>query len=281
MLITPIDILFVIAGLAVMGLGFRWRSSVPPPDPAPPASVGEVILTGLGLLSAAVGPNVLVVALTPGMSGMPILTRWALIPSIFLLATVWVGAFLLGYKRLQNRIWVGFWVGASTTAALDVLRLTSFSLGLLPGNLPRMFGVLILDTMALGPTPFSDFVGSLYHYWVSACFGLAYALICGRTRWWGGLIWGLIIEVGMMTTPPMVIAMDTGYFGLKLGQGIFNGVFIGSLIPHISYGIALGLLLERYLKHKGSIFTLIRQVWKISPSRPATIDAYRGRTGCC
>lgn len=281
MLITPIDILFVICGLAVVGLGFWWRWSVPPPDPAPPASVGELILTGLALVPAAVGPNVLVVALTPGMPGMPLLTRWALIPSIFLFAVVWVAAFALGYKRLQNRIWTGFWVGAATTAALDVFRLTSFSLGLLPGNLPRMFGVLILDTMALGPTPFSDFTGSLYHYWVSACFGLTYALICGRTRWWGGLIWGLIIEVGMMITPPMVIAMGTGYFGLKLGQGIFNGVFIGSLIPHISYGIALGLLLERYVKHKGSIFSLIRQALKVPSSQPTTFHTYSGKGGCC
>ncbi len=259
MLITPIDILFVAAGLAVIGLGFRYRWSVPPPEPAPPASIGEVILTGLALVPAAVGPNILVVALTPGMPSMPLLTRWALIPSILLLAVVYWLASLWGYERLQNRIWTGFWVGAATTAALDAFRLVSFSLGLLPGNLPRMFGVLILDTMALGPTPFSDFVGSLYHYWVSACFGLTYALICGRTRWWGGLIWGLLIEVGMMVTPPMVIAMDTGYFGLKLGQGIFNGVFIGSLIPHISYGIALGLLLERYIRHAGSLLTLIRE----------------------
>jgi len=281
MLITPIDILFVIAGLAVMGLGFRWRKIAPPPEPAPPASFGEVILTGLALVPAAVGPNVLVVALTPGMPGMPVLTRWVLIPSIFLLAVVWLAAFLLGYGRLQNRIWTGLWVGASTTAALDVFRLTSFMLGLLPGNLPRMFGVLIFDTMAVGPTPWSDFIGSLYHYWVSACFGLTYALICGRTKWWGGLIWGLIIELGMMTTPPMVIAMGTGYFGLKLGQGIFNGVFIGSLIPHISYGIALGLLLERYTAHKGSISSLIRQAFKSPSSRPATTRAYQGKTGCC
>jgi len=70
----------------------------------------------------------------------------------------------------------------------------------------------------------------------------------------------LIIEVGMMTTPPMVIAMDTGYFGLKLGRGLLNGVFIGSLIPHISYGVILGLLLERYVRHSGTIFAVLRDV---------------------
>ena len=260
MLITPIDILFVLAGLAIIGVGVWRRPVVPPLEPAPPGSVGEMLLTGLALITAAVGPNILVLALTPGMPSMPLLTRWVLIPSMVLLALVWWMAWRRGYKRLQNRLWTGLWVGASTTAALDVLRLMSFSLGLLPGNMPRMFGVLILDIMALGPTPFSDVVGAFYHVWVSACFGLTYALICGRTRWWGGVIWGLMIEVGMMVTPPMVIAMDTGYFGLKLGQGIFNGVFIGSLIPHISYGIALGLLLERYTHHAGPLPRLIRDI---------------------
>ncbi len=55
--------------------------------------------------------------------------------------------------------------------------------------------------------------------------------------------------------------MDTGYFGLKLGHGILNGVFIGSLVPHIAYGVALGLLLERYLRHRATIFSLVREVW--------------------
>ncbi|MBI3328559.1 MAG: hypothetical protein HYZ81_17890 [Nitrospinae bacterium] len=261
MLITPIDLLFVFAGLTVIVLALRRRWAVPPPDPAPPASVGEVVFTVLAMVPAAIGPNVLVVALTPGMPGMPTLARWLLIPSLAWLLVVWGLAVLRKYERLQNRIWTGLWVGAATTAALDVFRLTSFSLGLLPGNLPRMFGVLILDTMALGPTPLSDVVGALYHYWVSACFGLAYTLICGRTRWWGGLIGGLLIEVGMMTTPPMVIAMDTGYFGLKLGKGLLNGVFLGSLVPHIAYGIALGLLLQRYTGHIGSILTLSRAIW--------------------
>ncbi|MBI2455695.1 MAG: hypothetical protein HYV46_06120 [candidate division NC10 bacterium] len=259
MLVTPIDLAFVAAGLAIVVWALRRRWTRPPAAPAPPASRGELVLTALALVPAAVGPNVLVVALTPGMPGMPALVRWVLIPSIAWLGVVWIVAQARGYDRLTDRIWTGVWVGAAATAALDVFRLTSFMLGLLPGNLPRMFGVLILDTMATGPTPLSDVVGGLYHYWVSACLGLTYVLFMGRTRWWGGLVWGLIIEVGMMVTPPMVIAMDTGYFGLKAGHGLFNGVFIGSLIPHISYGIALGLLLERYVRHEGTVFSLLRE----------------------
>jgi len=62
----------------------------------------------------------------------------------------------------------------------------------------------------------------------------------------------------MMITPPMVIAMGTGYFGLTLGQGIRTGVFGGSLIPHIAYGMALGLLRERYTRQTGWILSLIK-----------------------
>ncbi len=258
MLVTPTDIAFVLVGLLGMGVGFLRRWAVPAPEPPPPASRLEVFLTGLASIPAAIGPNVLVVALTPGMPEMPVLVRWALLPSIALLGLTWILAARLRLTRLSNRIWTGLWVGFVCTAALDVLRLVHFQLGLLPGNMPRMFGVLILDQMALGPTVISDLVGSLYHFWVSSCFGLAYTLLVGRTRWWGGLIWSLIIEVGMMTTPPMVTAMGSGYFGLNLGKGLINGVFIGSLYPHIAYGIALGLLLERYTRHRGSAFKLIR-----------------------
>ncbi len=270
MLITLNDLIFVAIGLAIMGIGFYRRRAVPAPEPAPTASRSELFLTGLACIPAAVGPNILVVALTPGMPEMPILVKWALIPSIALLGIVWAVAARLGFQRLTNRISTGLWVGFACTAALDSFRLISFSLGLLPGNLPRMFGVLILDRMALGPSPLSDIVGSLYHYWVSASFGLAYTLLVGRTRWWGGLIWALIIEIGMMTTPPMVVAMGSGYFGLGLGKGLMNGVFLGSLVPHISFGIALGLLLERYTRHKGSILKLVKE--SVSPGpRPSPL----------
>ncbi|MBI4547019.1 MAG: hypothetical protein HY707_03505 [Ignavibacteriae bacterium] len=263
MLITYIDILFVLAGLAGIAVGFIRRKTVLPPVQPPEASFQEVILTALALIPAAVGPNILVVALTPGMPSMDVLTEYVLIPSIVLLLIVAVVAHRLNLERLSNRIWTGIWVGAVSTAALDVIRLTGFSLGWMPGNMPRMFGVLILDQMALGPDDLSDFVGGLYHYWASACFGLTYTLLVGRTRWWGGLIWGIIIEIGMMTTPPMVIAMDTGYFGLKQGFGVL-GV---SLTAHISYGIVLGLLLERYTKHRGWILRIVKEAFE----RPVTL----------
>lgn len=268
MLITYIDILFILAGLAGIVAGFTRRKHVPPPEPAPSASVAELMLTALALVPAAVGINILVVALTPGMPNMNLLTKAVLLPSIALLLVVWGVAHRLGFARLTNRIWTGIWVGAVSTAALDIIRLTGFSLGWLPGNNPRMFGVLILDQMARGPSDFSDFVGSLYHFWAGATLGLTYTLLVGRTRWWGGLIFGGgFVELGMMTTPPMVVAMAVGYFGLKYGRGW--EVLATSVPAHIAFGTVLGLLLERYTKHKGWILPLATE----------SLRSLRGRAG--
>lgn len=261
MLVTVVDFLFVLGGVAAVVGALRARPAVPPLQPSPPASLAEVALTVVALLCAAIGPNILVIALTPGMPGMPVLARWLLLPSLPALALVATVAVARGHTRLANRIWTGVWVGAAGTAALDAVRLTGFSLGLMPGNMPRMFGVLLLDRMAEGPTGVSDLAGYLYHYWVGACFGLTYTLLCGRTPWWGGLIWGLVIEVGMMTTPPMVVAMDTGYFGLKHGYGLLAVSFVA----HVVFGIVMGVLFERYVRHRGSIVALLRDVWSAPP----------------
>lgn len=116
-----------------------------------------------------------------------------------------------------------------------------------------------MNRMPLGPSLGSDVVGYAYHYWVGACFGLTYTLLLGWSRWWGPLIWALIIEVGMMITPPMVVAMDTGYFGLKFGPGLLGT----SLIAHVAYGVALGILIERYVRHKGTVFSLLRNCFSL------------------
>lgn len=251
------ELLFALTEIVITLIALRHKKKGKEGEIPSSPSFGELMATFIAMACAAVGPNILVIGLTPGMPEMPVLTKFALIPSIILIGIVYL---ISRYRwiRLANRLWTGAWVGAVTTGTLDVVRLTGFHLGLMPGNMPRMFGVLILNTMATGPTPFSDFLGYLYHYWVGACFGLTLTLIFGKVRWWAGLIWGLIIEIGMMTTPPMVVAMDTGYFGLKKGFGLLGA----SLTAHIVYGTFLGLLAEKYTRHKGSIIYLIRTFLK-------------------
>ncbi len=221
-------------------------------EPQPPARLGELLWTALALAVAAVAPNILVVALTPGMPEMHFWGKYFLLPSLLVLVSL-VGFLKLRgiYPRLSNRILIGCGAGAAATGVLDLIRLTGFHLGWMPGNMPRMFGVLLLDRMAEGPTLGSDILGYFYHYWAGACFGLTLALIVGRAKWWHGLVWGLLIEVGMMTTAPMVVAMDTGYFGLKFKDGW--QVLATSVPAHVAFGVVLGMLLDRYVAHEGSI----------------------------
>lgn len=265
-----VDLLFAATAVAFVALGLVRRTRVPPvsgPDPA--MAGGELVLTAAALVVAAIGPNILVVATTPGMPEMPALFNYLLLPSLVLLGVVWIFARWRGMDRLSNRIWVGIWAGAASGGMLDVFRLTGFHLGWMPGNMPRMFGVLILDQMALGPTLGSDVLGYVYHYWVGACFGLTYTLLAGRFRWWGGLVWGLIIEVGMMVTPPMVVAMDTGYFGVKFGPGLF----VTSLTAHVAFGLSLGLLAERYVSQAQTLPGLVRNRWRRdSPALASATD---------
>lgn len=249
------DITFALTGVIIVAFALRKKREEKVYH-SPPFSIGELGATVIAMTVAAIGPNILVIALTPGMVEMPVLTKYVLIPSIGVLVLIYFISRKMKYSRLTNRITTGLWIGAVAAGGLDVIRLIGFNLGQMPGNMPRMFGTLILDQMAIGPTPQSDFIGSLYHFWVGACFGLTFTLIGGKVRWWWGLIWGIIIEIGMMTTSPMVVAMDTGYFGAKFGPGLL----IVSLTAHIVFGILMGLLAEKYVLHKGNIIQLVKSL---------------------
>ncbi len=216
----------------------------------------ELILTLLALAAAAVAPNILVVS-AAGYSSMPVLFKYLFVPAQIVIAVLTVYAYVTRMNRLFNRLWVGIVAGIALSIALDIVRLTGFHLGYMSGNMPRMFGVMILDRMAEGPTPWSDFVGYFYHFVNGISFGLTYTLIFGRTRWWGGVLFAdLFVEVGMMTLPPMIYM--TGPFGLGLGKGLLNGVFITSLIAHTAMGAVLGVVQARYVKHPESILALFR-----------------------
>lgn len=259
---TLVDFLFAGGGTGLtIWLLYRKSSAYLPDEVSFPPSWGELIAMGFALLVSAIGPNTLVFALTPGMPEMHVLGKYLLFPSILILLLLTLTFAKLDiFPIFVNRVTMGVAMGAVATGTLDIVRLTGFYLGWLPGNMPRMFGVLLLDRMAEGPLLWSDILGYLYHLWVGACFGLTLALVIGRANWWQGLIWGLLIEVGMMTTPPMVIAMDTGFFGLKYKDGW--QILATSVPAHIVFGIFLGMLLNRYVSHKGTIFRFIRMLWK-------------------
>ncbi len=171
------------------------------------------------------------------------------IPLIYLPALVaLIGLILYSrsrYPDLFRRIVVGMLAGMVATVALDAIRQMGVINGWLPGDSPAMFG-----KMASGSRSFSVYypVGYFVHYMNGANFGLIFTFMWGRQKsrlrsvgW--AVVWLLIVELGMMTGPPM--APMVGPFGTNYAWPQF---FILTLTAHIAFGIVLGLLVHLWLK---------------------------------
>ena len=144
----------------------------------------HVMLNALVLGLAAVGPNIFPAALA-GHSTMPVLATRLLLPSIVVLFVL-VVAVRGSEPELSRGTLLGATAGAIATFALEIVRLIGFHFDYMPGNLPRLMGVLLLDRFAAGPSFASDIAGWTYHFWNGAAFGIIYALAFGTRRRWVG-----------------------------------------------------------------------------------------------
>ncbi len=205
----------------------------------------QLILVGLALLLAGVGPLVFPLA-ESGHGSMAWLGSHLELPAV---------AGLLVLTVLSRRRWSWFSrdllggaaAGILATLALEVVRLLGYKLGYMPGNMPRLMGVLLLDRFALGPSITSDVVGWLAHLWNGASFGLMYVLLVGTRR--PALAVGFAILVGLgFLVSPVVMAMGVGRFGLDFSIGFPATV----LLAHVAFGAALGVLARRMAGSHGS-----------------------------
>jgi uncharacterized protein DUF6789 len=200
----------------------------------------RIFLTLLTLALVAVGPLIFPIAQS-GHGNLSTLATNALLPSIVLLAAVAVFARRVE-PWLSRTIVRGALAGAIATVALEVIRLIGFHLGYMPGNLPRLMGVLLLDRFAQGPSVSSDIAGWAYHFWNGASFGIIYSLLLGTSRRWVGAAFGVVIGLGFLVSP-VVISLGVGYFGLQFSYGFPVTV----LLAHLAFGAALGVLTYRFL----------------------------------
>lgn len=186
--------------------------------------------------------------------------RWY-IPLVYLPAMVALALIALYCKRhypdIYRRIIIGFGMGAVSAIALDAVRQTGVIHGWLPGDNPVMFG-----KMATGSGAFAVFypAGVLVHVLSGADFGLFYTFVWGKRlnyrssiSW--AVVWLLIVELGMMTLPPM--APIVGPFGSRFA---WPQLFLLTLVAHIAFGICLGILTQHYLHNEdeGGLFVFIR-----------------------
>jgi len=152
------------------------------------------------------------------------------------------------YPDLFRRIVVGLGAGVVGTIALDAARQAGVIHGWLPGDTPVMFGQLVTGPGA----SFALFypVGLFVHYMNGANFGLFYAFVWGKQGSYGkaalwGTVWFLIVELGMMTLPPM--GPMTGLFGVNFS---WPGLFLVTLVAHVLAGLTVGMLTESWLTER-------------------------------
>jgi hypothetical protein len=199
------------------------------------------MMTILVLLAAAsVSPLIFPIA-ESGRSSMDALAKLALLPSIALIGVVWQ----ILHRRndpLARPIAVGLAAGAVATIALEAIRLPGFWLGFMPGNLPRLMGVLLLNQFAKGPSLASDIVGWAYHFWNGASFGLIYVLVFGTCRRWVGAVYGVLLGFGFMLSP-VVSALGVGFLGLEFSKGFPVTV----TLAHAAFGGVLGWFASRWM----------------------------------
>ena len=132
------------------------------------------------LATASVSPLIFPLA-ESGRSSMDVLTKLALLPAAALLL-ITVGVLYRVEDSLARTSTMGLAAGALATVALEAIRLPGFWLGFMPGNLPRLMGVLLLNQFAAGPSLKSDVAGWAYHFWNGASFGLIYVVFFGTCR---------------------------------------------------------------------------------------------------
>ncbi|MEX0802526.1 MAG: hypothetical protein WD688_04315 [Candidatus Binatia bacterium] len=189
---------------------------------------------------------------------------YVLVPAIIILGVIW-GYASANYPRLSNRIDAGLAAGFIASLGLDVFRLIGVALGAFPGDMPTMFGKTITGQMEIGPGVL--LAGYTYHLLLNGTtFGMMYTLLAGKAHWLWGLAWGLFFELGMMVLPP--VPMMAGPFGI---HGFWPSLFIASLIAHVVFGVILGLLAQRWVRDRGTMFSLLTERSPSAVRRRSTI----------
>lgn len=142
----------------------------------------------------------------------------------------------------QNDMMVlaGITGGLIGTVGLEIIRHSGFLLGGMPGELPKLMGVLLVDRFAQGPSPLSNLAGWGYHFWNGTAFGIIYSLLIGKGRSWMGAIYGIIIGIGFMASPA-ALSLGVGLFGADFGWGFPVTV----TLAHLLFGFLLGLVVQR------------------------------------
>lgn len=206
-----------------MRLGF-WKHNVP--------------LAAVFLLAAA-APNAFPLSMM-GYGSLHDLALWLILPSAALMLILGSVTWWRGSQRMTRVLFHGAIAGVLGTLALEAIRYPGFLLGFMPGNLPELMGVLLLDRFAQGPSLLSNVAGFTYHFWNGASLGVIFAVLApqGQSRLFA-VLYGVALGLGFLVSP-VVQALGVGLFGVNFGWQFAATV----LTAHLAFGAILGLALS-------------------------------------
>ncbi|MEO6869524.1 MAG: DUF6789 family protein [Ginsengibacter sp.] len=217
----------------------------------------KLIITIVVLFLAAISPNLFPYAQT-GAADFSSLALKYLIPSAVLIFIIIGIIHFLKYKDLQKQIVNGIFAGIVATIALEIIREVGFRLGGMPGDLPKLMGVMLLNRFAEGPGIWSNVAGWSYHFWNGACFGIIFSLLFGRANTAWGIVYGVVLGIGFMISP-VTIALGIGYFGLQFNDGY--QFLITVTLAHAAYGALLGFLIYKMNKGLPNIIKRVKETF--------------------
>lgn len=204
----------------------------------------ELAYSFLALAAAGVSPNLFWIA-QAGYASLSTLGEHVLVPAVVALIVVLIVALARRRTRLSNRILAGAGTGFIATVGLEVIRFTSFHLGGMPGSMPELLGVLMLNRFMVGPSVLSNVVGWAYHFWNGVSFGIIFAVLFGRKPLAWALVYAELVGLGFLISPA-VTAMGIGFMGLDM-----PAMPITVVVAHTVYGVILGLLCRRWVRDPG------------------------------
>ncbi len=216
----------------------------------------KILITISLLILAAISPNVFVAA-QAGIAEFSTLVIQFMLPSVALIFLLLLLAKLLKFRDITRLAINGIITGIIATVALEIFRESGFRLGTMPGDLPRLMGVLMLNQFASGPDIWSDLAGWTYHFWNGAALGLIYSLLLGQGKIWHGLVYGLVIGLGFMVSP-VTKSLGIGLFGVDFNNGYEFATTV--TIAHIAFGLTLSFLLSKWNKGISNVFIRNRKI---------------------
>jgi len=197
----------------------------------------------------------------------------AIIPSVVIIFAIGILS-RSKFPRLSSRLFKGMVAGAIASFGLEAIRIPAYMFTkwipmdsmisipalLLTEKITALSEVkqIIMQSgvqMNLYHAPMDIFlVGGLWHFWNGATFGIIYALLIGKGKWWYGMVWAVVIEMVMMVAPYLIIMK--GAFGVEHMDG-YN-IFVITLIAHLVFGAILGIIVQKWKKDSISITDLTR-----------------------